>query len=597
MIYGLHPIDLAVIAVYFAVVTGIGFWAARRVRGEQDYFMGARRFGKGLLVMHWLCTGTHSEQAVQVCGAVARVGLGGIWYQWMWLFSTPFYWFIAPITRRLRVTTTGDFFRIRYGRSLEMLYTVVALAYFVLSVGMLLRGAGLAIAAATGGQVPGDWAVIGLSVLFATYIVAGGLVAAAYTDFFQGVFIIVLSVMLIPAGLSLVGGLSGLHAALPEGMFGITAPQGAAEGDPWFVVAMSALGLAGIVAQPHVMTATGSGKTELEARVGMVYGNFIKRLLTIAWAFTGLIAAAAFAGDLEAYEPGSVAEKHASEELFGRSVRRFLGTGWRGLMIASLVAGVTSAETLMVVGSAVFTRNLYAHLVPWRSDRHYLWAGRAAAALMLAAGILFALYGGSVTWLYASSVQVIGLVGPAFWMGVVWRRANAAAAWASVAAGVLFWTACSADPQAVRGVPLIYHLAVGLVWLAEQAGIRQLGTPLHILLLLSLEFGVFIAVSLCTPPHPAAVLNPFYARLLTPVGKEAEMRDAATGTGNEDAWLGMPEGALDYDRASAYGYAAPRRLGLEIPRLGWLDGCGFAVAWVLVLSLIGLLAWIARLGA
>ena len=57
---------------------------------------------------------------------------------------------------------------------------------------------------------------------------------------------------------------------------------------------MSILGLVGVVVQPHVMTATGSGKTETEARVGMVYGNFIKRLLTIAWAFTGLIAVAAF---------------------------------------------------------------------------------------------------------------------------------------------------------------------------------------------------------------------------------------------------------------------------------------------------------------
>jgi Na+/proline symporter len=408
MMYGLHPIDLAVIAAYFAVVTAVGFWAARRVRGEQDYFMGGRRFGKGLLVMHWLCTGTHSEQAVQVCGAAARVGLGGIWYQWMWLFSTPFYWFIAPITRRLRVTTTGDFFRIRYGRSLEMLYTVVALGYFVLSVGMLLRGAGLAIAGATGGQVPGDWAVIGLSLLFATYIVAGGLIAAAYTDFLQGMFIIVLSVMLVPAGLSVVGGLHGLHAALPPNMFGMTAPRGAPAGDPWFVAAMSALGLAGIIAQPHVMTATGSGKTELEARVGMVYGNFIKRLLTIAWALTGLVAAAAFAGELGAHQAGSLEHVHASEELFGRSVRRFLGTGWRGLMVASLVAGVTSAETLMVVGSAVFTRNLYAHLVPRRSDRHYLWTGRAAGAGMLGAGILFGLYGGSVTWLYTSSVQMIG---------------------------------------------------------------------------------------------------------------------------------------------------------------------------------------------
>ncbi len=104
--------------------------------------------------MHWLCTGTHSEMAVQVAGATARVGLGGIWYQWMWLFSTPFYWLMAPVTRRLRVTTTGDFFRIRYGRGLEMLYALVGLFYFGLSIALLLRGAGAAISGATGGADP-----------------------------------------------------------------------------------------------------------------------------------------------------------------------------------------------------------------------------------------------------------------------------------------------------------------------------------------------------------------------------------------------------------------------------------------------------------
>ena len=73
--------------------------------------------------------------------------------------------------------------------------------------------------------------------------------------------------------------LPGLHDRLGPAMFAITAPPGAREGDPWFVVTMSALGLVGFVVQPHVMTATGSGKTETEARVGMVYGNFIKRVL------------------------------------------------------------------------------------------------------------------------------------------------------------------------------------------------------------------------------------------------------------------------------------------------------------------------------
>ena len=48
--YGLKPIDLAMIAGYFLVVMGIGFWAARRVKSEKDFFLGGRSFGKALLV-------------------------------------------------------------------------------------------------------------------------------------------------------------------------------------------------------------------------------------------------------------------------------------------------------------------------------------------------------------------------------------------------------------------------------------------------------------------------------------------------------------------------------------------------------------------
>src|SRR5437868_5726346 len=140
----------------------------------------------------------------------------------------------------------------RYGRRLEVRYTAVALFYFGLSIALLLRGAGAAISGATGGAVATEASVIALSVLFSTYVMAGGLVAAAYTDLLQGVMIIVLSFLLVPAGLDLVGGLSGLHEKLGPGMFAITAPPGAREGDPWFVVRMSAWGLLGCAVEPHV---------------------------------------------------------------------------------------------------------------------------------------------------------------------------------------------------------------------------------------------------------------------------------------------------------------------------------------------------------
>ena len=594
-LFGLKLIDVAMIVAYFAAVMAIGFWSSRRVKTEKDFFLGGRRFGKGLLTMHWLCTGTHSEMAVQVAGATARVGLGGIWYQWMWLFSTPFYWFIAPVMRRLRVTTTGDVFRIRYGRSLEMLYTVVALLFFGLGIAMLLRGAGAAISGATGGAVPTGASVIALSLLFSTYVMAGGLVAAAYTDLLQGVMIIVLSLMLVPSGLGLVGGMSGLHDRLDAGMFSITAPRGSREGDPWFVVTMSVLGLVGMVVQPQVMTATGSGKTETEARVGMVYGNFIKRLLTIAWAFTGLIALAAFPEVTAGLDPNSPPARHASETLFGRAIQGFLGDGWRGLMIACLIAGVTSAETFMVGGSALFTRNLYVHAVPGRSDAHYLWIGRLASGGLLVLGILLALGAESLTQLVVGSVKLIGLLGAAFWLGVVWRRANATAVWVSFLGSLFVWAIVGAE-SASLAIPGMGPAARALLAAGDALRLRGLSQSVQVMIMLAVEFGLMIFVSLITRPRDLSALGPFYARLHTPVGREDEVRcPEPLQDLPESATLGLEGMALDYQRSSRFAYARLQDLGLEVPRLTWFDWGGFLVAWILVGGLMGLLIWLAAL--
>jgi len=593
--YGLKLIDVAMIVAYFVVVMAIGFWSARKVKTEKDFFLGGRRFGKGLLTMHWLCTGTHSEMAVQVAGATARAGLGGIWYQWMWLFSTPFYWLMAPVTRRLRVTTTGDFFRIRYGRNLEMLYALVGLFYFGLSIALLLRGAGAAISGATGGAVPTEKSVIALAMLFSTYVMAGGLVAAVYTDLLQGVMIIVLSLLLVPAGLKSVGGLAGLHDKLGPAMFSITAPPGAREGDLWFVVTMSALGLVGFVVQPHVMTATGSGKTETEARVGMVYGNFIKRLLTIAWAFTGLIALAAFPAVIAGLDPNGPVARHASETLFGRSIQLFLGDGWRGLMIACLIAGVTSAETFMVGGSALFTRNFYVHAVPGRSDLHYLWVGRLASGGLLLLGILMAVRAESITQLVLGSVKLIGLLGAAFWLGVVWRRATAAAVWVSFLGSLFVWALMSAEfAGSTSFAP--GSAARALLGAADMLSLRGLSEPKQVIIMLTVEFGLMILASLVTRPRDLSSLGPFYARLHTPVGHEDEVRwDEPPDDLPESATLGMEGTALDYRKSSRFAYARLQQFGVELPRLTWFDWVGFLAAWVLVLGLIGLLIWLAGL--
>jgi len=593
--FGLKLIDLVVIIAYFIVVALVGFWASFKVKTDEDYFLGGRTFGKGLLIMHFLCTGTHSEHAVQVAGATARVGLGGIWYQWMWLFSTPFYWLIAPILRRMRVITTGDFFRIRYNRSLEVLYAVVAMAFLVLSIAMLLRGASAAIAGATGGQIPTDWSIYILAILFSTYIMVGGLMAAAYTDYLQGVMIITLSILLIPGGLSLVGGMSEVQTTLGPAMMAITAPPDSQEGNIGFVIAMSLLGLVGIVVQPHIMTASGSGKSEWEARVGMCFGNFIKRFLTIAWAFTGLIALVRFPEILVGLNPASEEAKHAAETLFGKAIQHFLGDGWRGLMIACIIAGVTSAEALMVVGSGIFTRNFYMYAVPTASERHYLWIGRLSSAAILLVAILVASAAGSVTQLINIAFQLIGLMGAAFWLGVTWRRANPLAVWCSFIASVYIWVVTGFKPTDITWLPA--SIVQPLFDFADLLSIRGHARPLQILIMLSAEFGVLILVSLCTKSQPAKQLDPFFARLHTPIGREEEFTETTPSENpHESATLGLHGLRLDYNLAKKNAYPSLRRWDLEIPRMTWSDWNGFLAAWGLVFALIGLLAWLATLG-
>jgi Na+/proline symporter len=388
----------------------------------------------------------------------------------------------------------------------------------------------------------------------------------------------------------------GLHQHLDPSMLAVTAPPGSKEGDPWFVLAMSMLGLVGIAVQPHTMTATGSGKTETEARVGMCYGNFIKRFLTIAWAFTGLIAAVQFPEVLHGLQ-GEPA-RDASETLFGRSIQVSLGDGWRGLMIACLIAGVTSAETFMVVGASLFTRNFYEHVAKGRSDRHYLWVGRAASVAMLGLGITVAFFAGSVTQILLSAIQLIGLLGAGFWLGVVWRRANAAGVWAGFLGGFLVWAATSFNPELAQGIPLLGPAATAFVEAAKGVGLRDIYPPIQVLMMLAAEFGLLILVSAVTKPHPTAQLDAFYARLHTPVGREEEMLlDHPTDNPPESATLGMEGKLLDYRKASMLAYPGLRKLGVEIPRMGPVDWGGFLAAWVLVGLLIVLLIWLAGIGA
>lgn len=563
--FGLHTADILVLIVYFVAITIIGVWAARTVKNMADFIM-PRRFGKAMMLMHAFGTGTHSDQAVSVASKTYTNGLSGIWYQWLYLFCTPFYWLIAPVMRRFRALTTADVFEARYSRGVSRLFAVVGLLWYTVNVGVILKGSGAVIDASTGGAISSDLAIILMTVLFVVYGLAGGLSAAIVTDFIQGILTILFSFLLLPYVLGAVGGLAGMHQTIPEivrdkDMFSLVAPG---EIGLFYIVVIAINALVGIVAQPHTMGNCAAVRSELDGQIGYMGGNFVKRICTIAWCLTGLAAVSYFSG----------ADIHP-DMVYGKMARDFFPTimpGMLGIFLAALLATVMSTcDSFMIASSGLFAENLYKPLVPDKSPRHYLLVARVAALVVVAAGVMFAYWlegviqGLEILW------KVAPMMGVAFWLGLFWRRMTVAGAWASTAAGFAVWwlTTLSGFIEFLAGLPA----AEALRLVVQSGDGASIYLPWQMVFYLSAAVVAGVVVSLVTRSVDRARLDHFYALVRTPVIDEEGIATPCT----------FPEGVEPAPRRVIF----PGSENWEIPIPSRKSIIGFVVGWILVGAIVG----------
>jgi Na+/proline symporter len=529
-------LDWAVIAAYLVIVTAIGLAVGYRVRRSGEYFLGGRKFGPWIMIGQTFGVGTHAEMPVALAGAVYTTGASAIWFQWKNLFATPFFWIMAPVFRRVRRTTMAEFTEDRYGPWMGGIYIVFALCFLIINTGSMLKGAGKVISQATGGGVGVNEIVVAMTVLFMLYSLVGGLVAAAWTDLFQGFLIIVLSFMLIPLGWNVVGGLAGMKSVLEPFRFSLATPAGIG---PWVIAMLTLNGLVGIMAQPHQIAAVGTGKDERTCRRGMFYGNFVKRVCTVGWALVGLIVAA------------MVAQGHAPladpEDAFGFACRQLLFPGALGLMIASiLAANMSTCSAFLVDSGALFTEGLYRkRLVPGRPDGHYLWVGRVSGLAITILGVLYALFLiRSVLYTFLLTETMATFVGISVLGGILWPRANR-------------WGALASLVCALAANFLLY-------WLTGQR--LDHWDPNVFLAALLAGTAALIVVSLATAPEPAESLASFFERLHTSSDTESD------GAARPLLLVNL----LQPRRAAAGG--------------GWRvfreDLVGFGIAWILVGALV-----------
>lgn len=565
---GLGGWDWAALALFFLLILVIGLWTSRKITNSSDFFLGGRRFGKVMMIFFSFGAGTSGNDAVGVSAKSYTSGLSGIWYQWLWLFCTPFYWLIAPAFRRMRALTTGDYFEQRYDGSVASLYAFVGILVLTVNIGVIQLGAASMVEAATGGMIPRTVGILGMAALYVAYGMAGGLAAAIITDFIQGILTLILSFILLPPVLKMVGGFSGLHSGIAdESMFSLVAPG---EINLFFIIMLCLNALIGVVTQPHHMGVCGAGRTELEGQIGFTGGNILKRICTIAWVLVGLCAIVLFKNSGQTVEPDLV---------YGAVAQQLLPQimpGLIGLFLAALMASMmSSCDAFMVSSAGLFTQNVYKRwLQRDREEEHYVRVGRLSSLVVVCISLVFSFVVTDVPTGLLWFFKLQALMGAAFWLGLFWRRATVAGAWAATVAGfvVLFVTSLPAfQAWAVESLPE-YMLFDG-----------KFRDSWQIAAYLSAAFSVGILVSLCTRRVASEKLERFYNCLRTPVQAEEMLASEA---------FTIPEGVEIPPARKLINHP-----DLEIPFPSRQAVVGFVVVWLGVGALIGFVFWMAGWGA
>jgi Na+/proline symporter len=479
---GLNIIDLAVVIVFLLGVIALGWWASRGVKEEKDFYLGGRKLGRTLQFFLSFGNMTDSSGAPTTSAEVFRQGAGGTWISLQTLFITPFYWFSANWFRRVRVTTMADMFVERLNsKGLALAYVLfnIYVSLLLLAFGnvvsykvasaMMVKPASdytpaqqhmvaeyneyAGLKAAYTAQTLGpeqrqryeqlDSMVklgqinsfvsavtpfqfyLAYTLIVAVYIGLGGLKAAAVTDALQGLLTFVFTLIMIPLGLSRIGGFHAMHQAVPEFMFRLFGTVTASDYAWYSIAAIAFTSMVQIFGTVTQMSMAGSATNENAARFGLITGAFTKRLVIIAWTLCGLIAVALF--------PGGLADP---ENSWGVMAKTLLAPGLMGLMFSGMLLGhmpTVGSNAIAVAG--LIARNIYEPLVKGKSEAHYLKVGQVMLVLTLAASLCFSLLFSGAVKLITEVITFNVFFGAVILLIFFWRRLSAPAIWVSLA----FW--------------------------------------------------------------------------------------------------------------------------------------------------------------
>jgi SSS family solute:Na+ symporter len=433
----LKPIDFIIVVAYLIILVGIGYYVSfvKSRKKDENLFLAGHSLGwSSIGLTMW---GTNVGPSMLIASASIGYTTGLVagnfaWYAFVFIFLLAVVF--APRYLDAKVQTLPEFMGKRFGQSTRNIlawYTMVTVLISWLA--LTLFAGGILV-----GQIlnlPMWLSVVVLVVIAAFFTIAGGLEAIAYTNVFQMLLLIGVSLALTIVGINKAGGVMAIYENTPSDFWNLLRPMDDPN-YPWLAIVLGypIMGVWFWCTDQSMVQSVLGAKSLKQGQLGANFTGWLKILDVALFIIPGIICFILFP-DLK--DP---------DEAYMTMVTRLFPAGMTGLVMAVLIAALVSTiDSALNSLSTVFTMDIYVKKYkPGATQKQIVKIGRIVTVIGATLAIFMTLAIDSIKGLNLFDVfqAVLGFIAPpmsvVFLFGVLWKRTTTKAANFALSFGTVF---------------------------------------------------------------------------------------------------------------------------------------------------------------
>jgi SSS family solute:Na+ symporter len=438
----LNFLDFGILVGYVLMVITVGCGAAyfqkrkaaRQGESHADgaYFLAAHTLTWPIIGLSLFSTNISTVHIVALCEEGYRSGLAYANFELAAVFTLVILAvFFVPFYLRSHITTLPDFLEKRFNRNCRDFLAIVS----IISAGFIHIGVSLYAGAVVINAMLGFGtevaALMPTMILIATatgvYVVIGGLLAVTLTDAIQTTTLLLGSAVVTWFAFNKLGGWQPLYDTIGPHMLSVLRPTGDFSGLPWHAVVLGypVIGIWYWCTDQTIVQRVLGARNEVQGKAGALFTGFLKLLPMFLFVLPGLLC-------LALVNNGLLPPLVDTKEAFAHMVMNLLPAGFRGLIVAGLLAALmgTIAGALNSIAT-LFAFDLYKRFKPETSDKKLVHIGRAATIVGVVLAIIWSPIIGKFDSIYGAIASMICYIAPpitaVFMTGIFWKRATARA--------------------------------------------------------------------------------------------------------------------------------------------------------------------------